>query len=568
MIRYIKRHIGMFAAAVFFLTVETLAELLQPAFMANIVDVGVAGKDIGQIQKYGAVMLAIAVVGAAGAIIRSILASMTSQLIGMELRGDIYRKVQSLSLENIDKLKPADIITRITNDVTQIINFVQGTMRIMLKAPIICIGATALLIIQTPRELPAIAVIIVISTILIIANMKLGYPRYGELQSRLDKLNNVSREFLRSIRVVKAFNAEEIEGEKFHAAALDLANAGTSAARVLAVFGPLINLVVNFGIVLLLWRSRAQNAGEIGRLMASLNYMTHILFSLAFVSNILNSAVRAVSSSGRIQEIFDETPAQEAPSPAVTADIGGTVEFGNVTFAYSEAARPAIEHLSFRIKSGETVGIIGSTGSGKSTLVSLVPRLYDASAGHVLVGGLDVRSINPEILRKHIAIVPQKSLLFSGTIAQNLRFGNEDASEDEVLSASKTACAHDFVSALADGYETVLGQEGVNLSGGQKQRLCIARALIAKPKILILDDCTSALDAITESALLHGLRRDTEGVTVLLISQRISAVMRCDRVLCVKDGKMEGYGTHNELMIDCGHYRAIYESQIGCDANA
>jgi len=559
---------GMFVAAVAFLTLETIADLLQPAFMAYIVDVGVVEKDIGQILKYGAIMLGIATVGAVGAVSRNILASKTSQLVGMELRGGLYRKVQSLSLENIDRLKPAAIITRITNDVTQIVNFVQGIMRIIIKTPIICAGAVALIILQTPRLFPVMAAIIAISALLITANMKLAYPRYGKLQSRLDKLNNVSREFLSSIRVVKAFNAEETECEKFHDAASQLAEAGVDAARVLAVFGPLINLVVNFGIVLLLWLSRAQNAGDIGRLMASVNYMTQVLFSLGVVSIILNNAVRATASASRIQEVFDEFPTQVTRSAAATADIDGAVEFENVSFTYAGAARPALGKLSFTVKKGETVGIIGSTGSGKSTLASLLPRFYDATGGRVLVGGVDVREIDTEVLRRHIAVVPQKALLFSGSIEQNLRFGKPDASEDEILSASKVACADDFISAFRDGYDTELAQGGVNLSGGQKQRLCIARALIARPKILILDDCTSALDANTESKVLSALRSDTKGVTVLLISQRISTVMRCNRVLCMEDGNIQGYGTHSELMANCEHYRAIYESQIGSDADA
>jgi len=557
----------MFTVAVLFLTVETLAELLQPALMAGIVDVGVAGRDITEILRYGAIMLAIAATGAVGAIIRSTLASKTSQLIGAELRSDLYQKVQSLSLENIDRLKPAAIITLLTNDISHIINFIQGIMRIMLKAPIICVGATVLLIIQTPHELPVVTVIIAISMLLILANMKLGYPRYGKLQSHIDKLNNVSREFLRSIRVVKAFSAEETEQQKFHEAAFELANAGTGATRIVAIFSPLINLVVNFGIVLLLWSTSTQNGGEIGRLIASVNYMTQILISLGFVSIILNSAVRAVASSNRVQEVFDEIPAQATKSVAGRPTFGNSLEFEDVSFTYCGTARPAVEHLSLHVEGGETVGIIGSTGSGKSTLVNLIPRLYDATRGRILVGGINVKDYDIVSLRKHVAIAPQEPLLFSGTISHNLLFGNTNASEDEIYSASAIAYAHDFISDLADSYDTELGQGGVNLSGGQKQRLCLARALIAKPAILILDDCTSALDAITESKLLDSLRTHIAGMTVLLISQRVSTVMRCDRILFMKDGRIVGNGTHRALVKDCEHYRAIYEAQIGRDVS-
>lgn len=566
-IRYIKRHLAMFLISIFFLSIETSVELLMPSFMARIVDIGVAEKSVSQILHYGVIMLSLASVGLVGAIVRNNLASRTSELVGAELRSDLYEKVQSLSLENIDNLKPASIITRITNDVTQIVNFVQGIMRIMMKTPILCIGTIILIVIQTPRQLPVIAAVIAVSAAFIAANMKLGYPQYRELQVRLDKLNNISREFLMSIRVIKAFNAEEVESGKFYNVSSDVAETGTNAARVLAIFGPLINLTVNFGIIILLWLSKAQNAGEIGRLMASVNYMTQLLFALGNVSNILNNAVRATASSNRIQEILEMKPAQK-PGAIGISDTHAGVEFDNVSFTYAGAARPAINNLSFTAMPGETIGIIGSTGSGKSTLISLVPRFYDVASGKVLVGGTDVNDLDMNVLRGIVSVVPQKALLFSGSIAENLRFGRPDAPEEDILSASEIACAHDFVSTFADGYDTELGQGGVNLSGGQKQRLCIARALITNPNILILDDCTSALDSTTEAKLLGSLSERTRDITVLLISQRISTVMRCDRILCMEDGRAQGFGTHRELMSSCGQYRAIYESQIGCDKNA
>lgn len=559
----IQRHIGMFLAAMFFLTVETLADLMQPTFMAHVVDQGVKGRDTGLILRYGAIMLGIAAVGAAGAVMRNILASRTSQVIGKELRGELYRKVQTLSFENIDRLQPASIITRITNDVTQIQNFINGSMRIMMKVPIICIGAVVLIITQTPRQFPVMAAILAVSAVLIAANMKLGYPRFGRLQRRLDKLNAVSREFLSSIRVVKAFGAEEQEGEKFAEAAGAFAGAGISAMRVLAVFSPLINLTVNLGIILLLWLSRAQDAGQIGRLMASVNYMTQVLFSLGMVSMILNTAVRATASSERVQEILSEEPAQREPSRPLSFDIRGEIAFKGVSFTYAGTSRAAVEDLSFAAHAGETVGIIGPTGSGKTTLINLVPRFYDATKGQVLVDGRDVTQIEPDALRRAIAVAPQKALLFSGTVAENLRWGNERATDEEIRSAARIACAEAFVSGFPDGFDTDLSQGGVNLSGGQRQRLSIARALLRRPRILILDDCTSALDASTEAKVLSGLRTEAKGMTVLLISQRISTVMRADRILCLQDGRLRGFGTHRELMESCAEYRAIYASQIG-----
>lgn len=561
---YIRRHWRMFLTALFFLTMETLADLLQPALMSYIVDDGVKLQDTGRILFYGAVMLGIAALGALGAVMRNIYASRTSQLIGKELRLDIYKKVQTLSFENIDRLQAASIITRITNDVTQIQNFINGIMRIMLKAPVTCIGAVVLIVAQTPAQFPVMAAILAIASLLIVGNMRLGYPRFGILQGKLDKLNQVSREFLSAIRVVKAFRAEEREGERFLEASEEFAGAGVSAMRVMAVFAPLINLTVNMGIIVLLWASGSRNSGGIGKLMASVNYMTQILFSLGMASNILNSAVRAIASSERVEEIFKEEPAQrQAVLPDAMYNKKGSIAFEKVSFLYKDASRPALEDITFCAEAGETIGIIGPTGSGKSTLTELVPRFYDAAKGRVLVGGQDVTRMDMRRLREGIAVVPQKALLFSGTIAENLRWGDQAASDEEVRAACETACADEFVSGFPEGYQTQLGQGGVNLSGGQKQRLSIARALLRKPDILILDDCTSALDASTESRVLHGLKEKAQGMTVLLISQRIATVMRADRILCLEDGRVKGYGTHQELMEGCAVYQAIYESQIG-----
>lgn len=567
MLRHIERHLGLFLTALFFLTIETMADLLQPTFMAHIVDDGVKQADTAQIFLYGAIMLGIALMGAVGAILRNIFASRTSQMIGKELRSEMFQKVQTLSLENIDRLQPGSIITRITNDVSQVQEFINGCMRILAKAPITCIGAIVLVIVETPRQIPVMAAILLISSVLVAANMKLGYPRFGLLQKKLDRLNSVSREFLSSVRVVKAFNAEKQEEEKFGAASQELAGASTSAMRVMAVFAPLINLTVNFGIVVMLWISQDQDSSEIGRLMASVNYMSQILFAMGMISNILNTAVRAVASSERIREVLEERPAQQTPDEPQTPEWKGEVEFAGVCFAYAGAGKEALSQVSFCARPGETIGIIGPTGSGKTTLVNLVPRFYDATGGTVRIDGVDVTEIGEEALRTAVAVVPQKALLFSGTIRENLLWGRSDADETEIRAAAEIACADQFVSQMKDGYDTLLGQGGVNLSGGQKQRLALARALVRSPKILILDDCTSALDAETESAVLSGLRQRLQGVTVLLISQRISTVRRADRVLCLENGVVRGFGSHDELMAGCPTYQAIYHSQIGGGEN-
>lgn len=557
---YIRRHAGMFFTAVFFLAIETAADLFQPAMMSYVVDNGVKNQDVGQILRYGALMLLIAAFGAVGAVMRNICASYTSQTVGRELRMDLYEKVQSLSFENIDRLQPSSIVTRITNDVTQIQRFVNGSMRIMLKAPVTCLGAVCLVVCKTPDQIPMLIVILVISGGLILANMKIGYRKYGILQQKLDQLNKVSREFLSGIRVVKAFRAEKQEEAAFDHAAGEFADAGVAAARTGAFFAPLINLTVNLGIVALLWMSAIQPPEHIGSLMASVNYMTQILFSLARVSGIMNAAVRASASAGRVREILEEHPVQENGKEKFT---WGQVAFEEVSFTYAGTSRPALEHISFQADPGETIGIIGPTGAGKSTLVQLIPRFYDATSGVIRIGGKDIKQMDAEDLRSQISLVPQKALLFSGTIAENIRWGRETASFEEVREAGKSAWADDFIMGFPMQYETVLGQGGVNVSGGQKQRISIARGLLRRPGILILDDCTSALDAATEAGVLEEIRRLSGNRTVFLISQRISTVMRADRILCMEDGEIKGIGTHKELLQSCSGYQAIYYSQIG-----
>ena len=563
---YIRRHALLYVVGIVFLTVEALADLLQPTFMSYIVNDGVQQKDMRQILIYGAIMLGIALVGAGAAIARNILSCRASQAIGSELRSDMYRKVQDLSFENIDRLQPASIITRLTNDVTVVTNFSASLMRIAVKVPITAIGAFALLVMQAPQQLPVILVIIVVVGWLISLTMRLSRPRFARMQRAMDRLNNVSREWLSSVRAVKAFGAEPRERQRFSDAAENVAAASISASRVPATFVPLINLVANLGIVVLLWRSQTHNAAEIGNLMAAVNYMTQLVMSLGMINMVLNEAVRAVTSSSRIGEVLDERPAQpQSPDPVPLDPTGpqGSVRFEDVSFAYAGSARPALQAISLAAEPGQTIGIIGPTGSGKSTLVSLVPRFYDATEGRVLVGDVDVTTADERQLRQAVAMVPQRPLLFSGSITDNLRWGDEHATDEEMRRAARIACADEFIDRLPDGYDTQLGQGGVNLSGGQKQRLCIARALLRKPRVLILDDCTSALDGATEAAVLRSLRELAGGVTLLLISQRISTVRRADAILCLEDGRMQGFGTHDELMQSSPTYRAIYDSQTG-----
>lgn len=599
---YIRKHQGIFLFSTLFLTMEAMADLFQPAFMSMIVDRGIQNADVRQIVFYGLCMLGIALTGAVCAVMRNRFASRVSQTIGKELRRDMYHNVQLLSMENIDRLRPASIITRITNDVVQVQEFINGIMRIMVKAPITCIGAIVLILIQTPRQAPVMAGILAVASVLIFGNMRIGYPRFGTVQKKLDRLNGVTREFLSSVRVVKAFRAEEKEREKFEGVSLEFARANTAALRTMAVFSPLISLTVNFGVVLLLWISGSGESTEIGRLMASVNYMTQVLFALGMISNTLNVAVRATASSARIKEVLEEKPAQRMPADPLKPEIRGDIRLEHVSFTYGGSKKrelsgketaetlqeeklsrerntsheqksvkegktshekEALHDITLQINAGETIGIIGSTGSGKTTLVNLIPRFYDAAEGKVEIDGCDVTEIDTKLLRRAVAVAPQKALLFSGTIRENLRWGWEESGDEELYRAAEIACADSFIRQSLQGYDTLLGQGGVNLSGGQKQRLSLARALVRNPRILILDDCTSALDAQTESDVLKGLRNMAGRATVLLVSQRISTVMRTDRILCMDNGSVQGYGTHEELMASCKTYQEIYHSQIG-----
>lgn len=562
---YARRHWLGYGAAMFFLLLEVASDLAQPTLMASVVDKGVQARDLNVVLAYGFAMIAVALVGAVGAAVRNVISNRVSQAIGLEMRADLYRAVQALSFENIDRLQTASIITRMTSDVTAVVGFVNATMRIAVKMPATCLGAMVLIVYQTPDFAPILLAIIVVVGLLVACNMRVSRPRYLRLQRAIDGLNGTAREFLLSIRVVKAFGAQKQEDARFTGAATATSQAAVGAMATPAVFTPMVNFAVNAGIVVLLWVSRAQDADQIGRLMASLGYMAQLAQSLGMLNVVVNEAVRATVSSQRIKEVLDEKPAQVWATEGSEMPLPGSVAFDNVGFCYAGASRPSLQDVTIAVAPGQTLGIIGSTGSGKTTLVNLVARLYDASSGTVLVGGQDVTRLCASALRGAVAVVPQASMLFTGTIAENVRWGNESASDDEVRAAARIAQADGFVSGLAQGYDTLLGQGGVNLSGGQRQRLCIARALVRRPSILVLDDCTSALDASTERAVLDGLSRELASTTVLLVSQRVATVRRADVIACLDRGRVCGVGSHDELLRDCAAYRAICVSQAIVD---
>ena len=568
--KYVQKYWKSFSIAVLFLTFEAISDLMQPTIMAKIIDEGVVNRDIHYVLKMGGVMLLITAVGAISASSRSIIASIVSQNFGTELRSDLFKKIQTLSFKNLDKFNRASLITRLTNDVTQVQVFVNGLMRVFVKSPLLAIGGLVMATRLNLHLSVVLAVVVPIVALLIILNLRLGFPLFSKVQQALDRVNSVMREYLSGVRVVKAFNRFDVEMGKFANANEHFKDQSVAAGRLMATFSPLIMLTVNLGIVVVLWMGGlGVESGDIrvGHIIAFTNYMTQILFSLMMISMVFNMFVRAKASAGRINEVFlqedgfiKETKAVPPPHVQET----GRIDFEDVTFSYEGTSGESIlKNIDLTILPGETVGIIGSTGSGKSTLVGLIPRFYDVTSGTIKVDGQDISSMDPKMLRDKIAIVPQKNILFTGTVAENIRWGKEDATDEEVKTAAVIAGADDFISASPEGYETTIGQGGVNFSGGQKQRISIARALVKKPSILILDDSTSAVDVATEAKIKAALKKYAKGLTCLLIAQRITSIIDADKIVVLDHGELVGVGTHRELLVDCRVYQEIYQSQMG-----
>ncbi len=554
--------------AVFFVALEATSDLMMPTILAQIIDKGIKNLDMDYVLRLGGLMLLITAVGAVAASSRNIVASRVSQRFGAELRSDLFRKIQFLAFENIDKFDRGSLITRLTNDVTLMQNFLNGMMRIFLKAPLLGLGALIMAINLNVKLSVVFAVVVPIVALLVFLNIKIGFSRFMKVQQSLDKVNSSVREYLSGVRVVKAFNRFDYEVEKFDISNEEQRNRSTNAMRAMAIFNPAIMLTVNFGIIAVLWLGGhwvSESQMPVGHLVAFVNYMTQILFALMTLSMVFNMFVRAKASAQRIGEVFKQENAMNWNEGAGESQAAkGKIVFENVSFSYGgEDGQNVVSGVSFECLPGETVGIVGSTGSGKSSLVELIPRFYDATSGSIRVNDTDIRELDPAVLREKIAIVPQKTMLFTGSIMDNIRWGREDATTDEVIEAAKLAEAHDFVVGLPEGYDSRLGQRGVNLSGGQKQRLSIARALIRKPEILILDDCTSAVDMATEARIKEALRTYTKDLTCILIAQRITSVIDADKIVVMDGGSVVGVGKHAELMESCEVYQEIFQSQIG-----
>lgn len=547
---------------------EVFCDLRQPDIMSDIVDVGIRG-GAGQayIFEKGVQMVLIAILGMIGGVGCGYFATKASQYFGYKLRDDVYKKIQQYSFANIDKFSTASLVTRTTNDVVMLQNIVGMALRMMVRSPMLFIGG----IIYAVRLQPQLAIIFLVAIPIIVAiiafNIKKTFPLFKTVQGKLDKVNSVIQENLTGIRVVKAYNRADHETERFGEANDEFVDISIRANKLMALMMPSVTIVMNISVVAIMWfGAKLVNDGnmQVGDVSAFIMYATRILSSIMMMSMMFMSLSRASASASRISEVLDEeVDIVNGKDPRREMVKEGLVEFKNVSFRYRDAGgEDVLKNISFTVAPGETLAILGSTGSGKSTLVNLIPRLYDVTEGQVLVDGTDVRDYDIETLREGVAMVLQNVILFTGTIADNLRWGKSDATDEEIVEAAERAQAAEFISKNPDGYGAVLGQRGVNFSGGQKQRLSIARALIKKPKVLIFDDSTSAVDTQTEGKIRKTLREEMGDSTVILIAQRISAVRDADKILVMENGEIVGMGTHDELMATNSVYQEIYYSQM------
>lgn len=578
--KYIKPYWVYFVLGPLCMIVEVIGEVFIPKLYSQIINNGVNNQNVGYIVGMAALMVGVSVLMLLGGVGGAYFGAKASVNFGADLRQDLYNKVQKYSFANIDKFQTGSLVTRLTNDVTQMQNMVNMLLRMCLRAPGMMIGAIIMAVIMNARLALILAVIMPFMIIVLFFLIKYAFPKFGIMQTKLDALNTNVQESITNIRVVKSFVREDHQRKTFAKANKDLKDTGISAMNVMIIMMPLMMLFMNLASLAVVWFGgqevmdtviNATGGMDVGDLSAFLTYITQILSSLMMLSMLFVFSSRALASSKRVREVLDEVPDIDDAN-AADADrkvTNGDIEFRNVVFRYYKTSEdPVLDHINFKVRGGQTVGIIGSTGCGKTTLVSMIPRLYDADEGEIIVDGVNVRDYSLKNLRDGVGMVLQKNVLFSGTIAQNLEWGDENATHDEIVSAAEKAQANGFVSAMKDGYDTVLDQGGTNVSGGQKQRLCIARALLKKPKILILDDSTSAVDTATESRIRTALKTDLAGTTKIIIAQRISSVMDADEIIVMSDGRITGVGKHDELIRSNEEYREIYISQTGKEVDA
>lgn len=546
--------------------IEAIFEVIVPLIMAAIVDHGInGGRGKPYIYKMGGLLVLLGVLGLCFALICQYLASKASQSVGTVMRNDMFRRINSLSHAELDRLGTPSLITRLTNDINQVQQAVAMYIRLVVRAPFIVIGS-AIMAMSIDLKLSIVFVFVIPLVVLVLyLIMSRSIKYYKVIQKKLDRISLVTREGLSGVRVIRAFSRQETEQDRFDEANDEYLRISLSVGRLSALLNPLTYAILNLAIAAIVWFGGFRvNIGDLtqGEVIAFVNYMTQISLALVVVANLVVLFTKAAASASRINEVLDIEPSIKDGEYKGGNDNGSAVKFDNVSFSYNGSGENALENISFTAEKGETIGIIGGTGSGKSTLVSLIPRFYDVTDGSISVCGTDVREYDTKTLRNMIGTVPQKAVLFSGTIAENMRWGKADATEDEIRSAIKTAQAEEFVNKMPDGLETKISQGGKNLSGGQKQRLTIARALVSKPQILILDDSASALDFATDAALRKAIARDTENMTVFIVSQRANSIRRADKIIVLDDGKQVGIGTHKELLESCEVYKEICYSQL------
>ncbi len=558
-------------ATVFCSMAEVVFEIVIPICMSNLLDKGIQSGDMSAVWRYGAELLGLAALAMTTGILAARIGARASVGLAANLREDMYRNVQTFSFSNIDKFSTSSIVTRLTTDVTNVQNAYQMMLRIAVRGPAMLVFAMIVSFRISPDISRIFLIAIPVLGIPLALISKGVHPIFTKVFRTYDKLNNIVQENVRGIRVVKSFNQEQHEIDKFHSVSEDIRSNFTKAEKILAFNSPLMQLCMYTCMILISWFgakaivSSGNDAAiglTTGNLTALSTYATQILMSLMMLSMVFSMIIISQASARRIAEILNEKTDISNPSSPVMEVKDGSIDFDHVDFVYaSKADKKVLSNIDVHIKSGETIGIIGGTGSSKTSLVQLIPRLYDVTGGSLSLGGVNVKDYDLEVLRSSVAMVLQKNELFSGTIKENLRWGNEDATDEQLEQACRLACAHEFISAMPNGYDTYIEQGGVNVSGGQKQRLCIARALLSQPKVLILDDSTSAVDTHTDALIQKALSQYMPQTTKLVIAQRISSVQNADRIIVMDDGCINAIGKHDELLKTCEIYREVYESQ-------
>ena len=564
--KYLRGFLKEAAIGPAFKLTEAIFELIVPLVMAQIIDVGVANGDKGYVLRMGGVMVLLGVVGLCCALVCQYFASRASQGVGTVMRNDMFRHISTLSHAEIDKIGTPSLITRITNDVNQLQTAVAMLIRLVIRAPFLVIGATVMAISIDWKMSGIFLTAMVLIALVLYLIMSRSIPFFKVVQRLLDKISLITRENLEGVRVIRAFSRQGTEKKRFAEACEEQSSTAIRVGKLSALLNPLTYIIVNLAIVAIIWFGGYRVDGGAltqGKLIALVNYMTQIMLAMVVVANLVVIFTRAAASAARVNEIF-AVQSSIVPGEKEVLTVSGAprVEWKDVSFGYGGSEEYALEHVKLQVQPGETIGVIGGTGSGKSTLVNLIPRFYDVSEGALLVDGVNVREYPFEQLRKQIGVVPQRAVLFTGTIRENMRWGEENASDEEIWKALDIAQASEFVKKLPEGLDYKILQGGKNLSGGQKQRLTIARALIDSPKILILDDSASALDFATDAALRRAIRKQTQNMTVFMVSQRANTVRNADKIVVLDDGGVAGIGTHDELFERCEVYREICLSQL------